>query len=88
MCHRFSYTTGMKTAISLPDELFLTADAFAARAQLSRSELYSLALREYLSRHDQDQITAQLDTVCAELDSGVPIEITRATRSVWGRDPW
>ena len=53
----------MKTAISLPDDLFATADAYAERSQLSRSELYARALREYLGRHDQDRVTAQLDAV-------------------------
>lgn len=78
----------MKTAISLPDDLFATAQAYAERVQLSRSELYSRALREYLLRHDQDHVTARLDAVCAELDSGLSPEFDRASRRVLERSEW
>jgi metal-responsive CopG/Arc/MetJ family transcriptional regulator len=78
----------MKTAISLPDDLFVTADAFAERSQLSRSELYARALREYLERHDQDRVTAQLDALCAEVDTRLAPEFARAARRVLERDEW
>ncbi|MBI2898164.1 MAG: ribbon-helix-helix protein, CopG family [Deltaproteobacteria bacterium] len=41
----------MKTAVSLPDDLFADADACARRLKLSRSGLLAAALREYLARH-------------------------------------
>lgn len=78
----------MKTAISLPDDLFASADAYAERAALSRSELYARALREYLERHDEDRVTAQLDAVCAEVDSALAPEFARAARRVLERDEW
>lgn len=78
----------MKTAISLPDDLFANADAYAQRADLSRSELYARALREYLDRHDQDRITAQLDAVCAAVDTRLPPVFARAARGVLARDEW
>lgn len=78
----------MKTAISLPDDLFATADAYAERSQLSRSELYARALREYLERHDQDRVTAQLDAVCAEVDTRSAPEFARAARRLLEREEW
>ena len=59
----------MKTAISIPDPLFEAAEPFAKRMGLSRSELYAVALREYLQAHKQDQLTKQLDAVYADKDS-------------------
>ncbi|MBD1807347.1 ChpI protein [Microcoleus sp. FACHB-SPT15] len=59
----------MKTAISIPDPLFEAAEQFAKRMGLSRSELYAVALREYLQAHKQDQLTKQLDAVYADEDS-------------------
>jgi hypothetical protein len=53
----------MKTAISLPDKLFLEADEFANRAGLSRSELYATAVAEYLARRSDAVVTARLDLV-------------------------
>jgi hypothetical protein len=45
-------------------------------------------LREYLERHDQDRVTAQLDAVCAEVDSRLAPEFARAARRVLERDEW
>lgn len=53
----------MKTAISLPDQLFKDADETAKRLGISRSELYATALAEYLARQSAAQITAKLNTV-------------------------
>ena len=49
--------------ISIPDELFKRADALAKRLGKSRSELYSEALRDHLSRHGDAAVTARLDAV-------------------------
>ncbi|MUL37255.1 ribbon-helix-helix domain-containing protein [Gloeocapsopsis dulcis] len=56
----------MKTAISIPNNLFEAAEHFAKRMGLSRSELYAVALREYLQAHRSDRIT-QLDAVYTDM---------------------
>lgn len=61
------YTPGMKTAISLPDDLFRRADRLAERMSVSRSELYRRAVEEYLTRHAPDELTAAVDAVVADL---------------------
>lgn len=58
----------MKTAVSVPDELFAEVDRLARTWNRSRSEVYSAALREYVTRHAPDQVTAALDEVIAGLD--------------------
>jgi len=45
------YTRGMKTAISIPDDLFREVDACSRRLKLSRSRLFAAAAREFLARH-------------------------------------
>jgi predicted transcriptional regulator len=56
----------MKTAISIPDEVFAEAEKLARRLKKSRSELYSHALREYVARHGPEYITETLDRLCEE----------------------
>jgi metal-responsive CopG/Arc/MetJ family transcriptional regulator len=56
----------MKTAISVPDEVFDRAEVAAKRLKVSRSELYSRALAEYLARHTPEEVTAALDSAIAE----------------------
>ena len=41
----------MKTAISIPDDVFQGAERLARRTKKSRSQLFSDAVREYISRH-------------------------------------
>lgn len=52
----------MKTAISLPDTVYEEADALAARLKLSRSQLYVLALEQFLKEHRAQDLTTQIDT--------------------------
>lgn len=47
----------MKTAVSVPDELFEAAERQAQRTKKSRSQLYAEALAEYLARHAPDEVT-------------------------------
>ena len=61
----------MKTAISIPNPLFEAAEQFAKHKGLSRSQLYAVALQEYLESHKPDQITQQLDTIYADEDSSI-----------------
>jgi len=53
----------MKTAISIPDDVFVSADQFAKRQHLSRSELYTRAVNEYVEEHKTLQVREKLDEV-------------------------
>lgn len=61
----------MKTAISLPDDLFESADELAERLGVSRSELYAEAVAEYLAKHHGENVTARLNEVYADEPSGI-----------------
>jgi len=58
----------MKTAISIPDDVFADAEQLARELKKSRSRLYGDAVREYIARHSADSITESLDRVCDEVD--------------------
>jgi predicted transcriptional regulator len=72
----------MKTAISLPDDLYNATDRLATRLNKSRSRLVSDALREYLDRHDPDRVTAAFDRVAERTETA---ENWFATRSAEAR---
>lgn len=80
--------TGMKTAISLPDDLFSAADALAGRLGVSRSQLYATALADFLARYDDSQTTARLDQVYGTEDSPLDAGLRRAQRQSLGTDEW
>lgn len=66
------YTHGVKTAVSIPDDVFEAADRLARRRRISRSALYAEALQLVLAEHTgDDDVTAQLDAVYADVDSAL-----------------
>lgn len=67
----------MKTAISVPDELYEKAEKYAKAHSLSRSELYQDALERYLTENTDQDITRRLNEVYASEDSGLPAGITK-----------
>jgi predicted transcriptional regulator len=83
-----SYTSGMKTAISLPDAVFRDAERLAKRLRKSRSELYREAVVEYVARHEPEAVTDALNQLAERLDTR-PDEFTAAAaRRVLERSEW
>lgn len=78
----------MKTAISLPDDLFSAAAALADRLGVSRSELYATALAEFVAKHNENQITARLDQLYATEPSRLDEPFRRAQRESLGKEVW
>lgn len=61
----------MKTAISIPDPLFKEAEAMAETLGMSRSELYTTALHDYIKQRRKTYITEQYNRVYAEESSEI-----------------
>jgi len=59
----------MKTAISIPDTVFEAAEKLAQRVGVSRSQLYTKAVKEFLKAHQHDSVTKKLNEVYAEESS-------------------
>lgn len=53
----------MKTAISIPDRVFRSAEQLAERLGVSRSELYSKALAALVNEHQDNLITSRLNEI-------------------------
>ena len=53
----------MKTAVSIPDRVFQSAEKLAARLGVSRSELYARALASLVEQHREDVITSKLNEI-------------------------
>jgi predicted transcriptional regulator len=78
----------MKTAISIPDDVFADAESLARELKQSRSQLYSRAVREYVARHSADSVTAALDSICAEEPAAAGSFISEASRRTLERSEW
>ncbi|MGY8814037.1 MAG: hypothetical protein ACKVHQ_04885 [Gammaproteobacteria bacterium] len=80
----------MKTAISIPDEIFKEAERAAKNLGVSRSELYSKAVLNFVERYRRENLTEKLnevyseDELISELDSQfVNLQAESITREKW-----
>jgi metal-responsive CopG/Arc/MetJ family transcriptional regulator len=78
----------MKTAISLPDDLFERAEAVARRLRVSRSELYAKAVSEFLKQAEPDAITQRLNDVYSQDVAKVDPALNRAQLKYLEKDVW
>jgi metal-responsive CopG/Arc/MetJ family transcriptional regulator len=78
----------MKTAISLPDDLFDEADAVAYRTGVSRSQLYATALAEYLAKFRAEDVTKQLNVVYGAAAPQPDPAFRAAARRIARRNEW
>ncbi len=53
----------MKTAISIPDPIFKTAERLARRLGITRSRLYTKAVTEYIQKHKNDKVCEKLNEI-------------------------
>jgi hypothetical protein len=79
----------MKTAISIPDAVFERAEKLARLTKKSRSQLFSDAVQEYVSRHAPDDVTTAMDRVCEELGEMRPDSfVSLANQHILKRVEW
>ncbi len=78
----------MKTAVSVPDDIFDKVEKLARRARKSRSEVFSAALREYVARHAPDEVTDAMNKVCDAVNDQNDSFVAEATRRVLDQSEW
>lgn len=83
-----SYTKYMKTAISIPDKVFKSAEALASRLGQSRSQLYTQALSSYLEKHRNDNVTKKLDEIYSKSDSRLDPALKDLQSRSLSKDQW
>jgi predicted transcriptional regulator len=83
-----SYTPSMKTAVSIPDEVFEKVERFARRAKRSRSEVFSAALREYIARHAPEEVTDAINRAVDEIGDQGDEFVAAAARRVLEKTEW
>ena len=79
----------MKTAISIPDPVFKTAERLAKRLGVSRSELYVRAISSYIETHKNQKVTDLLNQVYSDVENqGLEKGFKRAQMKSIDREVW
>lgn len=77
----------MKVALSIPDELFESAETLTRRLGVSRSRLYATALAEFVAKNRGRKITERLNAVYGSENSRLPPALRRLQRRSLTREP-
>ena len=78
----------MKTAVSIPDDIFGRAEQLASQGRRSRSEVYAAALDEYRARRAHDEVTDAMSRACDEIGGTDDAFLTAAGRRVLADTEW
>jgi len=82
----------MKTAVSIPDDVFEKGEKAAQRLKMSRSELYAKAVEAYVDAHTPDAVTDSWDAMLAEMTPEEVKEdlalVRSSARQTMKRNPW
>lgn len=76
----------MKTAISIPDDVFQAIEERANALGMNRSEFMTTAARAYLDSLDRDSLTSRIDTVLDHADARDASIVARGLDSLRAED--
>jgi hypothetical protein len=78
----------MKTAISVPSDVFQLSEKLAKKLKVSRSAIFAMGVKKLAEEHDEDEIIAQINRVCKKVDTSVdPVLFQMAMLSL-PKDEW
>ena len=78
----------MKTAISVPNELFEAAEKLARRLGVSRSRLFTSAVSEYLRQHGGDNGTEKFNQLYESQPASLDALSQALQSASLGKDEW
>ncbi len=78
----------MKTAISIPEKVFKSAEDLANQLGKSRSQLYTQAISSYVKRHSNDNVTKKLDEIYASENSSLDKSLRKLQSRYLTKEKW
>ena len=78
----------MKTAISVSDGLFQRAEKYANRTKMSRSQLFSKAIEEYLDKRERETLIAKVNEVCEKINTSLDPVLMKMQVLSLPKDEW
>ncbi len=75
----------MKTAISIPDNLFAAVEKTAKELKLSRSQLFVAAVKDYLVKQNNRELLEALNEAYSEADTKKDMELRKRAKKYYSR---
>ncbi len=61
----------MKTAISVPNDVFELSEKLAKKLKVSRSKIFAMGVKKLGEEYDEEDIIARINAVCEEIDTSL-----------------
>ncbi len=78
----------MKTAISIPNNVFEQAESLARKLKISRSELFTEAVKVYLEENHVEDVTTKLNEVYENAASNLDESLLKAQTKSLPKEKW
>ncbi len=73
--------SGVKTAISLDEELFNKINKLANDLHISRSRLFTIAVKDYLKKQENQSLLAQLNEAYSDAPDDEEKKVSKSMRA-------
>lgn len=61
----------MKTAISVPNDVFELSEKLAKKLKVSRSQIFAMGVKKLGEEYDEEDIIARINAVCEEVNTSL-----------------
>jgi len=81
----------MKTAISVPDDIFHLSETLAKKLKISRSAVFAMGVKKLgdeLKEQEEEDLTERINAVCSEVNTSLDPAIRKYQRRTIGRSEW
>jgi len=78
----------MKTAISVPDEVFKLSNKLAKKLKVSRSAVFAMGIERLNDELDKEAVIAKINAVCDEADTSLDPALKEYTRRRFQETEW
>ena len=78
----------MKTAISIPDDVFSKAERYAKNNGISRSQLFATAVKSFIDNNELNSVTDKLNQVYSHHSDALDAGVASMQASSISRDEW
>ena len=75
----------MKTAISIPDDLFLTVEEMAKKLNVSRSRFFAEAVKDYIAKQNNRELFKTLNKVYSEIDTEQEVKLRKRSKKYYSK---
>jgi hypothetical protein len=78
----------MKVALSIPNDVFESAETLGKRLGISRSRLYAAAVADFVAKHRGRKVTERLNALYSAEESRLDSRIRHLQRRALEPDTW